>query len=98
MLSMLQRLVKLRMPITIVLSDSKVSKSLDQALNLSTTECNLVKCLSNLLEPFWGVMDSFSSAKNVSVSTILPMMFGLQDECMEDVTDSPFLTKVKVKL
>ena len=74
---MIQRLHKLRFPINIVFSDPTVSKASDQALNLSATQWDQVKSLSDLLKPFRAATESFSSAKDVSVSTILPLVFGL---------------------
>ena len=75
---MIQRLHKLRFPISIVLSDPTVStgKASDQALNLSATQWDQVKFLSDLIKPFGAATESFSSAKDVSVSTILPLVFG----------------------
>ena len=94
----IQRFHKLRFPISIVLSDPTVSKASDQALNLSATQWDQVKFLRDLIKPFGAATESFSSAKDVSVSTILPLVFGLRDESVQKETDSPFLTEVKAKL
>ena len=77
---MLKRLQTLMLPMSIVLNDPTVSKASDQALNLSGSLWDQVRSLSDVLERFRAVIISFSSTKNITISTILPVMVELRGE------------------
>ena len=74
---MLQRLLKLRWPITAVLSDPTVTKRTDQYLDLKTDQWNLVSELVTVLEPFDVATTFLSYEQNPSLSCVLPVLQGL---------------------
>ena len=92
---MLARLLALRVPITAVLNDGRITKVADQMLNLTAQQWKQVEDVCNLLEPFKGVTNSFSSSSDVTISTVLPLLFGLLDHCAEDDNESLFLSLLK---
>ena len=92
------RLWKLRSHITAVLEDITVMKAADQPLNLSSAQWKLVKCAADMLEPFRGVTNDLSSSKKVTISTVLPVMFGLVGKCAQAEDDSAFIFTLKERL
>ena len=74
---MLQHLLKLRWPITIVLLDPTVTKRSNQYLDLKTDQWNLVSELVKVLEPFDVATTFLSYEQNPSLSCVLPVLQGL---------------------
>ena len=95
--SMLERLSQLRAPINVVLNDP-ATKPAGQALNLHATEWNNVKEVSELLKPFRELTNDLSAVKNVTISGVLPQVFGLLDECEIKESDTAFLADLKATL
>ena len=92
---MLARLLALRVPTTAVPKDGRITKVADQMLNLTVQQWKQVEDVCNLLEPFKGVTNSFSSSSDVTISTVLPVLFGVLDHCAEDDNESLFLSLLK---
>ena len=95
---MLDCLHRLRVPVTTVLSDASITKAADQGLNLSPNQWVQVENLSSVLDPFKGVTVSFSASTKVTVSTILPLISGLVEECNEDDSNIIFVTNFMSRL
>ena len=89
---MFDRLHKLRVPVTAVLSNASITEAVDQGLNLSPNQWVQVANVSTDLDPFKGVTASFSDSTKVTVSTILPLISGLVEECNENDSDTIFVT------
>ena len=95
---MLQRLSVLRVPITAVLNDTAVTKPSDRNLCLSAAQWTSVEELCEVLRSFRDVTVMWSSEHDVTVSTILPAVVGLNAECETDDRDSLFIYAIKAKL
>ncbi len=76
---MLDRLLKLRWPITAVLSDSEVTKVSDRYLDLKPEQWKLVEDLVTILELFSVATTFFSYEENVSMSAVFPIFYGILD-------------------
>ena len=95
---MLSRLDKLHDAITIILNNTVVTKAADRGLGLSGAQWKLVHAMAQALEPFRGVTDDLSTSKKVSISAILPLMFGLVGECAEEDDNPAFISSLKESL
>ena len=98
---MLDRLVKLRWPVTAVLSDETDTRS-DQFLDLKTEQWNISAQLLKVLEPFDIATTSFSYEENPSLSCVLPVLHGLMEKLSsssDDLTEvCQFKQKVKAEI
>ena len=81
---MLDRLVKLRWPVTAVLSDETVTKRSDQFLDLKTEQWTE---LLKVLEPFDIAITFFSYEENPSMSCVLPVLHGLMEKLSSSSDD-----------
>ena len=99
---MLDRLVKLRWPVTAVLSDETVTKRSDQFLDLKTEQWNISAELLKVLEPFDIATTFFSYEENPSISCVLPVLHGLMEKLSissDDLTEvRQFKQKVKAEI
>ena len=95
---MLVRLNQLRVPLTAVMNDATVTKSGDQTLNLTASQWKLIEALGDLLEPFKGVTTDLSASRKVTISTVLPMLFGLWEHCQEQDEDPGLISTIKAEL
>ena len=77
---MLQRVLKLRWPITAVLSDETITKRSDQYLDLKTEQWKLTKDMVAVLEPFTIATTFFSYEENVSISSVFAILHGLLEK------------------
>ena len=77
---MLDRLMKLRWPITAVLSDNEVTKVSDRYLDLRTEQWKLAEDLVPILELFNIATNFFSFEENVSLSAVFPILHGILDQ------------------
>ena len=77
---MLDRLLKLRWPITAVLSDAEVTKVSDRYLDLKSEQWKLAEDLVAILEPFSIATTFFSYEENVSLSAVFPILHGILDK------------------
>ena len=77
---MLDRLLKLRWPITAVLSDNEVMKVSDRYLDLRTEQWKLAEDLVPILELFSIATTFFSYEENVSLSVVFPILHGILDQ------------------
>ena len=77
---MLDRLLKLRWPITAVLSDNEVTKVSDRYLDLRTEQWKLAEDLIPILELFSIATTFFSYEENVSLSAVFPILHGILDQ------------------
>ena len=98
-LAMLDRLLKLRWPVTAVLSDEEVSKRNDRYLDLKNEQWNLAEDLIKVLEPFSVATSLLSYEENVSVSAVFPILHGLLDQLKSSVDDdAPVIRQFKDKV
>ena len=94
---MLDRLIKLRWPVTAVLSDEEVTKRNDRYLDLKSEQWNLAEDLVKVLEPFNVVTTFLSYEENVSISSVFPLLHGLLDQ-LKPSTDSSAIRQFKDKV
>ena len=76
---MLKRLVEMRWPVSAVLSCDRVTKRSDRYLDLRNEQWALAEELVKVLEPFEVATTFFSYEENSSLSSTLPVLFGLID-------------------
>ena len=77
---MLQRVLKLRWPITAVLSDDTTTKKSNRYLDLKTEQWKLTEDLAAVLEPFTIATTFFSYEENVSISSVFAILHGLLEK------------------
>ena len=92
---MLDRLLKLRWPVTAALSDSKVTKPSDRYLDLKSEQWKLVEELVEVLENFSTATTFLSYEENVSMSAAFPILHGIIDQLVPDVSDSGVIKQFK---
>lgn len=92
---MLQRLIKLRWPITAALSDESITKRSDRYLDLKPEQWILAQDLVDILGPFEVATTYFGSENNVSVSAILPILYGLIDSIKPQQNDGAAIKQFK---
>ena len=97
---MLDRLLKLRWPVTAVLSDEDVTKRNDRYLDLKNEQWNLAEDLIKVFEPFSVATSFLSYEENVSVSSVFAILHGLLDQLKSSVDDddSPVIRQFKDKV
>lgn len=71
---MLDRLLKLKWPVTAVLPDENITKRSDRSIDLRSEQWSLAEKLVKILKPFNVVTTFFSYEENVSTSSILPVL------------------------
>ena len=81
---MLQRVLKLRWPITAVLSDDTTTKRSDRYLDLKTEQWKLTEDLVAVLEPFTIATTFFSYEENVAISSVFAILHGLLEKLEKD--------------
>jgi len=74
---MIERLLKLRLPISAVLADNTVTRRDNRNLDLQPSSWDLLEQLKTVLYPFEVATTYLSSEYNVSVSTMLPVVHGI---------------------
>ena len=77
---MLERVLKLRCPITAVLSDETVTKRSDRYLDLKTEPWKLTEDIVAVLEPFSIATTFFSYEENVSISSVFAILLWIAGE------------------
>ena len=75
---MIKSLLECRWPITAVLSDESVTKRQYRYLKLSSENWLILEDLVKVLQPFETATVVLSKEANVSLSTVLPIMYGLK--------------------
>ena len=96
--AMLACLNQLRLPITYVINDIIVTKTADQSMNLTASKWKHVAALATTLEPFRDATNDLSSSKQVTVSTVLPIMLEIVGECESQDDDTASLANFKALL
>ncbi|XP_022238738.1 zinc finger BED domain-containing protein 4-like [Limulus polyphemus] len=92
---MLDRLLKLRWPVTDVLSDSQVTKPSDRYLDLKSEQGKLAEELVEVLENFSTATTFLSYEENVSISAVFPILHSILDQLEPDVSDSGIIKQFK---
>ena len=95
---MIERLLEQRWPVTAVLSDSSVTKSSDRYLDLKSEQWDLLEALKVILHPLQVATTYLSAEYNVSVSVLMPVLFGLLRSLEPTVTDLPAIRQCKVEI
>ena len=95
---MIERLIEQRWPITAVLSDSSVTKSSGRYLDLKSEQWDLLDALKVILHPVQVATTYLSAEYNVSVSVLMPVLFGLLRSLEPAVTDLPAICQCKVEI
>ena len=94
-LHMLECLLVTRWPITAVLSDEAVTKRSDHYLDRKTEQWELAEEMVKVLQPFAVATIYFSYEENVSLSCVLPVLYGLQEGLKEEKNDHAVVAKFK---
>ena len=81
---MFQRVLKLRCPITAVLSDDTTTKRSDRYLDLQTEQWKLTEDLVAVLEPLTIATTFFSYEENVLISSVFAILHGLPEKLEKD--------------
>lgn len=76
---MLKRLVEMRWPVSAVLSCERVTRRSDRYLDLKNDQWTLAEELIKVLEPFEVATTFLSYEENSSLSSTLPVLYGLID-------------------
>ena len=84
---MIDRLLKLRLPISAVLADSAVTGREHCNLDLQSSSWDLLEQLKAVLYPFQVATTYLSSEYNVSISTMLPVIHGIVKNMQPDSGD-----------
>ena len=85
---MLERLVEIRWPISAVFSDEKMTKRVDRYLVLKNEQWDLAKELLGPLKQIETATVYISEEEKASVSSILPILYGIIDNLNVTVDDS----------
>ena len=80
---MLKRLVEMRWPVSAVLSCERITKKSDRYLDLKNDQWTLAEELIKVLEPFEVATTFLRYKENSSLSSTLPVLFGLIDGLKE---------------
>ena len=92
---LLQRIVETRWPISAVLSDDKVTKRSDRYLDLKNEQWELAKQLLGPLQQIETATVYFSEEEKASISTVLPILFGIIDNLKASDEDCHTLKEFK---
>ena len=92
---LLERTVETRWPISAVLSDKKVTKRSDRHLDLKNEQWELAKLLLGPLQQIETATVYFSEEENLSISTVLPVLFGIMDNLKASDEDCHTLKEFK---
>ena len=95
---MLDHILKLRWPITAVLSDETITKRSDRYLELKTEQWKLTEDIVDVLEPFAIATTFFSYEENVSISSDFTILHGLLDKLgpnKDTASDSKIIKEFK---
>ena len=84
---MIDRLLKLRLPISAVIADSAVTRRDHRNLDLQPSSWDLLEQLKAVLYPFQVATTYLSSEYNVSVSAMLPVVHGIVKNMQPDSGD-----------
>lgn len=85
-------------PITAVLSDESVTKRQYRYLDLSSDNWLTLEDLSKVLEPLEVATVFLSKETNVSLSTVLPVVYGLVSKLAATEDDTQNICEVKIKI
>ena len=92
---LLDRLVEMRWPISAVLSDERVTKRLDRNLDLRSDQWDLAKELLAPLQQIEVATVYFSEESKVSISSVLPILYGIMDNLAVADEDSSIVKNFK---
>ena len=95
---MIKSLLNGRWPITAVLSDESVMKRQYRYLDLSSDNWLTLEDLSKVLEPLEVATVFLSKETNVSLSTVLPIVYGLVSKLAATEDDTQNIREVKIKI
>ena len=85
---MLERILEIRWPISAVLGDESITKKADRALDLRSEQWTLAEDLLPSLQKIEIATVYFSEEEKISLSTVLPIVFGLADDLQHLPEDS----------
>ena len=88
---MLERLLRLRWPVSAVLSDDRVTKRCDRSLDLTSGQWALAEELVSVLRPFEVATTFLSYEQNSSLFSVLPILYGLIDTLQKEPSPSGLL-------
>ena len=85
---MLEQILEIRWPISAVLGDESITKKADRALDLRSEQWTLAEDLLPSLQKIEIATVYFSEEEKISISTVLPIVFGLADDLQPLPEDS----------
>lgn len=85
---MLKRILEVRWPISAVLDKESITKKADRALDLRSEQWTLTEDLLPCLQKIEIATVYFSEEEKISLSTVLPIVFGLADDLQPLPDDS----------
>lgn len=77
---MLERILKVRWPISAVLGDESITKKSDRYLDFKSEQWTLAADLLPSLQKIEIATVYFSEEEKILLSTVLPIVFGLADD------------------
>ena len=92
---LLDRLTEMRWPISAVLSDKRVTKQSDRHLDLRNEQWDLAKELLAPLQQIEVATTYFSEENKVSISSVLPILYGIVDNLSITDGDSSIVKAFK---
>ena len=92
---LLDRLVEMRWPISVVLSDERVTKRSDRNLDFRNEQWDLAKELLGPLQQIEVATVYFSEENKVSTSSMLPILYGIIDNLSVADGDSSIVKNFK---
>ena len=95
---MIERLLEQRWPVTAVLADTTVTKSNDRNLELKGDQWDLLEGLKVVLHPLQVATTYLSAEYNISVSALLPVLFGLVKSLETSEDESSNIRQIKAAI
>ena len=95
---MIERLLEQQWPVTAVLADTTVTKSNDRNLELKRDQWDLLEGLKVVLHPLQVATTYLSAEYNISVSALLPVLFGLVKSLETSEDESSNIRQIKAAI
>ena len=97
-LYMIQSLLHNRWPLTAVLADESVTKRQYRYLELSSANWLILEDVSKVLEHLEVATVFLSEETNVSISAVLPIVYGLTTKLAVEENDSSYIKQFKTQV